>query len=144
MFTSTPECRTLCVFCKETHQGTYCYRSFLGTELRARGCVSNLRASASCLMAVWTSSKPNELAAYLASFCASLTAAKSGPKPGAVSAMTPVVRASRWVGAKYLPHIDTATRVKGHTGLHTKSTKGDMYCSTWQSGVMRRCALLDC
>lgn len=48
----------------------------------APGCVSSFRASVSCCTAVFTSSKPRELAAYLASFCASDTADSDGWNPG--------------------------------------------------------------
>lgn len=51
------------------------------------GCVSSLSASVSCLIAVGVSSNPRELAAYLASFWASDTAAKEGWKPGAARGM---------------------------------------------------------
>lgn len=47
------------------------------------GCVSSRRASCRYLVAVDTSSKPNELTAYLANFCASVMAVSDGEKPGA-------------------------------------------------------------
>ena len=44
----------------------------------APGCVSSFKASVNCLIAVVTSSKPKELAAYLACFCASAITVKEG------------------------------------------------------------------
>lgn len=47
------------------------------------GCVSSRSASCKYLTAVDTSSKPSELTAYLAHFCASVIAVSAGLKPGA-------------------------------------------------------------
>lgn len=47
------------------------------------GSVSRRNASCRYLVAVDTSSKPRELTAYLAHFCASVTAVSDGEKPGA-------------------------------------------------------------
>lgn len=50
-----------------------------------KGCVNRRSASCRYFVAVWTSSKPRELAAYLANFWASVTAFSDGLKPGAGS-----------------------------------------------------------